>query len=371
LLHSNKVKLMNDYLGFALFFIIFIAVYALLNYFVLSQYFKLFSLEKNYWFYIIVAVMALSYIVAAGLESQSSNSLFRAIYIFASVWMGVLFLMLCTLLLYLITNKFVHMTAWIAGTIMLCVVLIVAIYGVVNAYTFKVNEMDVYTDKNVTLRVVQISDVHLGPINSEAYLKRIVTKINDVNPDVVLITGDLLDGRYKYSKDILLPLNDIHASVYFATGNHDDYTGLALVKKLLNDTKVQWLSNDAIEYKGVYIIGLDDTRDVKSISTRLNILNKEYNLSKKYTILMNHRPIGWIDASNYVNLMLSGHTHAGQIWPFTYLVFLEGNVMQGVHRVQGNNDFMLYVNSGTGTWGPPMRIGSHTEISVFNIKNKK
>jgi hypothetical protein len=97
----------------------------------------------------------------------------------------------------------------------------------------------------------------------------------------------------------------------------------------------------------------------------------EHNLSKKYTILMNHRPIGWKDASKYVNLMLSGHTHGGQIWPFTYLIYLEGNVNKGIHRVPGNEHFMLYVSSGTGTWGPPMRLGTNTEITVLNIKSTR
>jgi len=360
---------MDEYLGFALFFVIFITVYALLNYFVLSQFFKLFGLEKNYWFYIILAVLALSYIIAAGLESYSDTTLFKGIYLLASVWMGMLFLLFCALMVYFVIDKFIPITIWQTGAIILCVILIATIYGIINAYTFKINELNIYTDKNVNMKIVQVSDIHLGPVNSGAYLKRIVDKINTINPDAVLITGDLFDGRYHYDKDILLVLNSINASIYFSSGNHDDYANLSVVKDLMNGTKIIWLRNELVEYKGAYIIGLDDTRDVKNVGAMLYALNMEHNLSKKYTILMNHRPIGWKDASKYVNLMLSGHTHAGQIWPFSYLVFLEGNVMQGIHRVPGNEHFMFYVSSGTGTWGPPMRIGSHTEITVFNIKH--
>jgi len=369
MLYTNKVNLMDEYLGFALFFLIFIAVYTLLNYFVLSQFFKLFSIEKTYWFYILLAVLALSYILAAGLETRSNNGLFRSIYIFAAVWMGVLFLLFCSLLIYFVANKIVPMTAWIAGSALLCIVLLVSIYGIINAYHFKVNEINISTDKNISLRVAQISDVHLGPINSEAYLKRIVDNLNKLDPDVVLITGDLFDGRYHYDKKVLSILNEINATIYFSSGNHDDYANLSVVKELLKDTKVKWLRNELEEYKGAYIIGLDDTRDAKSVGARVYALNMEHNLSKKYTILMNHRPIGWKDAGKYVDLMLSGHTHAGQIWPFTYLVFLEGNPTQGIHRIPDNKNFMLYINSGTGTWGPPMRIGTHTEITVFNIKS--
>ncbi len=371
MLQSTKVKLMDERIGFALFFIIYIVVYTMLNYFVLSQFYKLFHIEKNAIFYVLLGVLALSYLIGAGLEIKSNNSVFKAIYIFASVWMGVLFLMFCALFIYFIINKFTPITTVLTGLIILCVVLLVTVYSIVNAYNFKVKELNVYTDKNVSLRVVQISDVHLGPINSGTYLRRVVDKVNSVNPDVVLITGDLFDGRYAYDKNMLAALNDVKSPVYFSSGNHDYYSNLNIVEKLLKDTKVRWLRNELVEYKGVNIIGLDDTRDAKNVGAMLYALNMENNLSKRYSILMNHRPIGWKDAGKYVNLMLSGHTHAGQIWPFTYLVFIEGNVMHGIHRIPGNEHFMLYVNSGTGTWGPPMRLGSHTEITVFNIKPKK
>jgi hypothetical protein len=110
MLHSNKVRLMDEYIGFALFFIIFIIIYTLLNYFVLSQFFKLFGLEKNVWFYIVIGILALSYLIAAGLEMYSDTGLFKAIYILASVWMGMLFLLFCSLIIYLIINKFIPIT---------------------------------------------------------------------------------------------------------------------------------------------------------------------------------------------------------------------------------------------------------------------
>lgn len=362
---------MDERIGFALFFGIFIIVYYFLNRFVLSHYFRLFGLEKGLWFNILVIICALSYVIAAGLEALSDTIVFRAIYLIAAVWMGILFLLFCVLIIYFVVNKIVPVNAWIAGIVMVCFVLLAATYGIINAYTFNVKEINVYTDKNVNTRIVQVSDIHLGPINDKGYLKHVVKKINSAHPDTVLITGDLLDGRYHYDKDVLSALNDINATVYFSSGNHDEYANLTVLEGLLKDTKVVWLRDELVEHDGMYIIGLDDTRYTKHVGAMLYALNMEHNLSKRYTILMNHRPIGWKDASKYVNLMLSGHTHAGQIWPFCYLVFIEGNVLHGIHRFPGNDHFMFYVSPGTGTWGPPMRIGSHTEITVFNIKNSK
>jgi predicted MPP superfamily phosphohydrolase len=371
MLHSTKVNLMDEHIGFALFFGIFVIIYYILNRFVLSHYLKLFGIEKGTWFNILVIICALSYVIAAGLEALSDTVVFRAIYLMASVWMGMLFLLFCALIIYFIVSRIIPVTTWTAGAIMVCVVLLATIYSIINAYTFSVKEINLYNNKNVNARIVQVSDIHLGPINGKDYLKQIVDRINAAHPDTVLITGDLLDGRYHYDKDILLVLNDINATTYFSSGNHDDYANLTVVENLLKDTKVKWLRNELVEHNGMYVIGLDDTRETKNVGAMLYAINMEHNLSKKYTILMNHRPIGWKDASKYVNLMLSGHTHAGQIWPFTYLIFIEGNVLHGIHRIPGNDHFMFYVSPGTGTWGPPMRIGSHTEITVFNLKTSK
>jgi len=362
---------MDERIGFALFFGIFIILYYILNRFVLSNYFRLFGVNRGIWFHVIVIVCALSYVIAAGLEALSDTAVFRVIYIIAAVWMGILFMLLCVLLIYLILSKFITIDMFMAGAVMVSVVLLVTVYSIINAYTFDVKEINLHTDKNVNTRIVQVSDLHLGPINGKGYLKNVVKHINAAHPDTVLITGDLLDGRYHYDKDVLSPLNDINATVYFSSGNHDDYANLTMVGNLLKGTKVKWLRNKLVEHDGIYIIGLDDTRDAKNVGAMLYALNMEYNLSKKYTILMNHRPIGWKDAGKYVNLMLSGHTHAGQLWPFTYMVLLEGNVLHGIHKIPGNSQFTFYVSPGTGTWGPPMRSGTHTEITVFNIKHVK
>jgi hypothetical protein len=360
---------MDERVGFALFFAIFILIYYFLNYFVVSQYFKLFSIPKNFWFYILVISMTLSYIVAAGLEAYSNNIFFKVIYAGASVWMGMLFLSFCVLMIYLLINKFTPITNWMTGIVVLMAVVVLTVYGILNAYNIHPTNINVYNDKGINLKVVQISDLHLGPINGEKYLKKVVRKVNHLNPDVVLITGDLLDGRYYYNESIFKPLDDINATTYTISGNHDYYAGIDRFERFLKNTKVKWLRNGVVKYEGIYILGLDDSSDRKNVEVMLRAINDDIDLSAKFTILMNHRPIGWESASTYVDMMISGHTHAGQIWPFSYLAWLDSHVIKGVYRMPENNHFMLYVSPGTGTWGPPMRIGSRTEITVYNIKS--
>ncbi|MGV8141481.1 MAG: metallophosphoesterase [Candidatus Woesearchaeota archaeon] len=314
-----------------------------------------------------VITLTLSYVIAASLESYSDNAFFRAVYTGASLWMGMLFMSFCILLIYLLIELFTPITNWITGAIILGLVLLLTVYGMINAFDIYPRTIEVYNDKGVDMKVVQISDLHLGPINGERYLKRVVREINKLHPDVVLITGDLLDGKYHYADSIFKPLNDINATVYVVTGNHDIYAGLDRFERFLNTTKAEWISDEVVRYKDVHIVGLDDSPNKHHVGTMLRKINEETPLNTRFTLLMNHRPIGWKNASKYVDLMISGHVHAGQIWPFSYLSWLENRVIQGIYTMPGDTHFMLYVTSGTGTWGPPIRIGSRTEIVLYNI----
>jgi len=369
MLYNIKAEVYDERKGFALFFITFVLLYGVLNYFVLSEYTKLFGFDKNYVFYTVLILLTLSYGIAAGLNFSLNNRLFKAIYLTASTWMGVLFLSFSALIIYMVINKLVPIDHLVSGIIIIFLVAILTIYSMINAEKLSIKELNIYNDKKANLRIVQISDIHIGPVNGEKYLKRIVGKVNLLKPDVVLITGDLIDGRYKYKKETFTPLNDIKAKTYFIHGNHEVYTGLAVAKALLKDTKIQWLDEEIVAHDNVNIVGIGDTFGKNALKAKLYAMNARKELDNdKYTILMTHRPKGWQDASKYVDLMMCGHTHAGQIWPFIYLSWLEGHAAKGVYRMQGNEHFMLYVNPGTGTWGPPMRLGSHTEITVFNLK---
>jgi len=368
MLYNIKAEKYDERLGFAFFLAIFVLLYGVMNYFVLSEYTHLFGFDKNYIFYFVLVVLTLSYGIAAGLNISTNNHWFKAIYLTASTWMGVLFLSFSAILIYLIINKIVPLNATIAGIIIVCFVMLATIYSMINAERLSVKELNVYNDKKANLRIVQISDLHIGPINGEKYLKRVVDKVNSLKPDVVLITGDLIDGRYKYKKELFNTLNELHAKTYFINGNHEVYAGLEYSRELLKGTGIQWLDDEVVDFKGINIIGIGDTARKHALKEKLYALHMNASLDGKYNLLMTHRPRGWEDASKYVDMMVCGHTHAGQIWPFIYLSWLEGHASRGVYRMKGNEHFMLYVNSGTGTWGPPMRLGSHTEITVFNLK---
>ncbi|MFA6089803.1 MAG: metallophosphoesterase, partial [Candidatus Woesearchaeota archaeon] len=191
----------------------------------------------------------------------------------------------------------------------------------------------------------------------------IIEKTNSLNPDVVVITGDFVDGSGKLSIKTFEQLNNIKAPTFMVMGNHEFYEGEQRVIDLLSETKVKVLRNESELIKGINIIGLDYSENKSYVAEHLK--NIEFNNSKP-TILLNHVPMGYEDAAKSgVKLQLSGHTHNGQIFPFTLLVKARFPKINGLYNI---DNLSLYVSPGTGTWGPPMRLGSKNEITVLKLK---
>jgi uncharacterized protein len=367
----SKHSPMRQFMAFMPMLMLFLVVYTLMNYYVLSAHFDFFSIERDSMFYILLFIFSASFLIATTAEIIGNNILFRLIYFISSVWMGVLFISLFTTMIYQIAGWALKLDGFTKGVLSITTVAILAIYSMIVNYKLCVKVIPIHNNKNVEMRIVQITDIHLGPIYGVSRLKAIVKKVNTLNPDLVLMTGDLLDGRYKYKEDLLKPLDDIKSDVYFVYGNHDMYAGLDRLEKLLSTTKVRWLRNESVQYENIDIIGFDDTSEERHIGGMLYAMNMHKKIGDKFTILMTHRPVGWREAAKYVDLMIAGHTHAGQLWPFNYLALWQNTACKGIYRSSKNNRFMLYVSCGTGTWGPPMRIGSSTEITVFDLKREQ
>ena len=253
---------------------------------------------------------------------------------------------------------------------LICIILTLFIYvtyGIFNANDFVVKEINLKSDKiSSSIKFVQITDIHIGSEHA-SYLEKIVDKINTIEKNFVVITGDLLDTE-STEYDDLKSLNKIDVPVYFVIGNHevfankgiDFFDNLNLI--ILNNEKVTF--NDEFEIIGINFYdpnGGFDPLDVSRLLENIKIDNSKYNL------LLNHEP----NQLNHVvdkkiDLQLSGHTHNGQIWPFNYLVKLRYKYMNGLYNL--NKHTSLYVSSGVGAWGPNIRTGSKNEIVLFNLE---
>jgi uncharacterized protein len=200
--------------------------------------------------------------------------------------------------------------------------------------------------------------VHIGSIGA-SMLADIIAKTNALAPDLVLITGDLFDNATDATRELSEHLRGFTAPVLFTSGNHELYTGYDNVRQMLSPTQVRWLRNEAIELSGIRIVGVDNSYGTELLQ---GVLSRTPP-SPVFTVLMNHQPRGFdVAVRHRINLTLSGHVHNGQIWPFNYVVGLFYPYLKGLHT---HADAFLNVSTGTGFWGPPMRLGSHSEIVLL------
>ena len=227
------------------------------------------------------------------------------------------------------------------------------------------------------LTIAQISDLHVGPTIKEGYVEGVVNQVNELNPDIIAITGDLVDGSVKYLAKHVEPLKDLHANVgkYFVTGNHEYYSG---VDRWLDKTDQLGLTNlidnhEIItkENDSITIGGVTDYRSNTIKPDHKSDANKAFYGAPKDIpkILLAHQPWSIFNAHEAgTDLQLSGHTHGGQFWPFTYAVRMANPYTAGLHN---HNGTWIYVNRGTGYWGPPMRLGVNSEITLVTLEQKK
>jgi predicted MPP superfamily phosphohydrolase len=339
----------------------FLSVYLLLNLYVIRRVYSLFKVKPGVWFYVLLLAGTVSYVGARLLEIRFDNVFVRGFDFAATLWMGVGLLLFSCLIVHDVINVFYKTPRPKAGFIVTGITAVLSIYALVNGQFISVVEVNI--PASVDMRVVHLSDIHLGSV-SEGFLKRVIAKTNSLRPDVVLITGDLVDSRNKLRDDSLGLLSNIEAPVFVSTGNHERYVGIYDMEQFLKRRSgIKVLRNKVIDFQGIQIVGIDDGRGKDQVAKQLAELKLD---GDKYTVLMYHRPEGVADAEGAgVDLMLSGHTHNGQIFPFNFFVRMTHEYVKGLYE-QGS--CYLYVSTGTGTWGPSMRLGSKNQITLLRLK---
>jgi len=250
------------------------------------------------------------------------------------------------------------------------------IYGYLEAMNIRVERFDIKSDKiTKNIRIVQISDVHIGLIVREGKIKKIIEKIKEVNPDILVSTGDLVDAQIDRMNHIAELLKEIKTPYgkFAITGNHEFYAGLnkALFFTEKAGFKVLRNAGVTIEELNINIAGLDDTESarygLKVNQDKISLLH--FFKNKGFIILLKHRPLIDKELIGYFDLQLSGHTHKGQFFPFSVLTKLYyNNNDSGLIKI--NKDIYLYISRGTGTWGPPVRIFAPPEITVIDLLKK-
>ncbi|MBX3276216.1 MAG: metallophosphoesterase [Sandaracinaceae bacterium] len=221
------------------------------------------------------------------------------------------------------------------------------------------------------LRIVQLTDIHVGPMIGNGFMRELVDRTNALSPDVVAITGDLVDGSVADLAEHVAPLGELRArhGVYFCTGNHEYYSGADAWIAHLRSLGITVLENErvTVEHEGaaLALAGVSDWTSDQFGGGHDLAKALEGKRPETPVVLLAHQPKHIDDAAAHgVTLQLSGHTHGGQIFPFNYLVRLQQPYVAGLHDHRGTK---LYVSSGTGYWGPPMRLAIPAEITELTL----
>ncbi|WP_031068114.1 metallophosphoesterase [Streptomyces sp. NRRL S-118] len=219
-------------------------------------------------------------------------------------------------------------------------------------------------------RIAVVSDIHLGPILGRAHTQRIVDTINATQPDLVAVVGDMVDGSVEDLGPAAEPLARLRArdGAFFVTGNHEYFSGAEQWVDHVRELGLRPLPNERVELSGFDLAGVNDVAgaahgDGPDFAAALGDRDRT-----RAAVLLAHQPVVIHDAVRHgVDLQLSGHTHGGQLWPGNFLADLANPTVAGLERY---GDTQLYVSRGAGAWGPPVRVGAPSDITVVELAAK-
>ncbi len=293
--------------------------------------------------------------------------LFLAFSLFSLLGLWQLLITLAGLLLPACRSLALHGPLSAAAVLLL--VLAAGLYGFFEASNLRVETVRLESAKlpagTGKLRIAQISDLHLGLVHREEALAPIVLRLQELRPDLVVATGDLVDAQIDHLNGLTELWRRVEPPLgkFAVTGNHEYYAGLTQGLDFLERSGFTVLRNSGLRVGDTLaLVGVDDPAGGGSPNETPLLKTQGGGL---FTVLLKHRPRLRKDAEGLFDLQLSGHAHRGQIFPFNFLTALEYPKQNGLYPLAGGGH--LYTSRGTGTWGPPMRILSPPEITLFEI----
>lgn len=352
-----------------LIILVFLSILFGMHFLVFAPASRVFDWSVPYW-HLVILLLSASYPLAGIGVRKWEGRIIDSFYFLASAWLGTVFLLFSASLIYVLGSLMTGKDSpFILATLLLTAIGL-SIYALIQGGKLTIREYTIpLSGLSRPIRMVHLTDIHIGTVHKKSYLEKVVRKTNSLSPDLVLITGDLFDGSAPINESILTPLNKLVAPSFFSNGNHEEYEGLSHVRDTVKNLQLQLLENQIAQFSELQIIGVNDRQSLPREKTLGMVLNEIQYKTAIPTILMYHSPTEWEDARNHgVDLMLSGHTHNGQIYPFNLLVRTSFKYVTGLYEEE---DKFLHVSPGTGTWGPPMRLGSRNQITLIKLVPKQ
>ncbi|MBR5062401.1 MAG: metallophosphoesterase [Prevotella sp.] len=287
--------------------------------------------------------------------------------IFVMLYLVMLFLVLdLGHLFHLVPSSFLRHSA-VGSLSIVGIMLALFVYGNIHYYNKVRQPLDITTDKSLDkpVKMVLISDLHLGYHNTRTDFEKWVEMINKEHADMVLIAGDIVDISLKpiLEENMAEVFRQLNAPVYACLGNHDYYAGEPKSEQFIRESGIRLLRDTCVTLpNGITLIGRDDRTNMRRKS--LSQLTKEADLSH-FTILLDHQPYHLEEAQQCgIDFQFSGHTHNGQVWPISWI---EKFMYEDVFGLLQKGKTQYYVSSGIGIWGGKFRIGTHSEYVVLSV----
>lgn len=347
-----------------------------------------YALFRQYKAYIVIPVILIInniFIITRVLNKYLGISspdwlIFLAHIIFGiSIYILLIFILTDIIRILFKIGKKTYISHRLQGIIVLSLSLIIFIYGYLNSHYTNITVYNVQLNKQVEkpFKIVAVSDIHIGADMSPRRLLKEVEIINNQNPDIICIAGDIIDNDVRdFTEQHIEAFKKLKAKygVYTVFGNHEYYSGsVNEITKLFQKSNFNTLLDNItyINELGIYILGRDSLRKTNSDgSERKQIEEFSYLIEDKTKplIILDHVPKGLNDGKKInADIQISGHTHDGQFFPIN-LIVRHLNILS--HGILRDNGFNYIVSSGLGLWGPPMRIGTKSEIVVINVSGK-
>jgi predicted MPP superfamily phosphohydrolase len=378
-------------ISFIIFFAIFLFIYATINFYIFRR--GLAALQdagiyRTIFLYLFI-ILVLCYPLGRLLEQVFRNSFSDFLVIIGSFYLGIMaYALFAVIIIDLLrfANYFLHFfpssitadyqrSAQITSLVVIIFVFLIVIAGHVNALFPRIKSLEIGIPKSSKeiqdLNIVMISDIHLGTIIRSEYLKNLVNKINRLEPDLVLLAGDIVDEDVApvAEQNMAKLFQDIKSKygVFAITGNHEYFSGVKAAVSYMEAANIYVLQDTALKVAdSFYIIGRKDLMAERMGGGRKSLEHILQDVDKTCPlILMDHQPYHLeVAEKNGIDLQLSGHTHNGQLFPFNYITRLVYERSWGYER---RGDTHYYVSCGIGTWGPPIKTNSVPEIVNLKI----
>ena len=376
-LESNSSDLRITRTRIAFFLTAIVGLLLTVNWFVCHTWNYFWGIPSMPLWQIIPSLLTISFVVTTLLGFYQTNALLRIVYRVSAIWVGVLsftfFASVACWFIYVPLMFFgLRPDPRLTAVVVFGLAFFASVYGLVNAAWIRVTPITVnlpnlpeaWSGRTAAL----VTDLHLGNVRGRSFTRRVVARLQRLQPDAVFISGDMFDGTKADIDWLVAPWSKLSAprGTYFVTGNHEEFTRRNKFVEAIGRTGIRVLNNEKVDVDRLQIVGVHDGEAGEPQTLRAVLQSTQLD-DQRPSILLAHQPSNpAIAAEAGISLQLSGHTHGGQIWPWSWVAALvHGRFNYGLNRVGA---LQVFTSSGVGTWGMPMRVGTKSEIVLLRFE---